>query len=106
MPKRHMITPKQEQVKKTSAEMPCLLKKANFVTLHLIILILSGLFCPQLCYGVDRSIYFFILLFFSEKKITFLTSNLVHFIIIPIVIDVLSIITVVITWAHYCYHYR
>ena len=68
MPKRHMITPKQEQVKKTSAEMPCLLKKANFVTLHLIILILSGLFCPQLCYGVDRSIYFFILLFFFRKK--------------------------------------
>lgn len=46
------------------------------------------------------SLFFF---FFQEKKMTlFLTSNLVHFIIIPIVVDILSIITIVITWAHYC----
>lgn len=49
------------------------------------------------------SLFFF---FFQKKKMTlFLTSNLVHFIIIPIVVGILSIITIVITWAHYCYHY-
>ena len=107
VPKRHMITPKQEQAKKNISWDTLFTKESEFrdpssynSDSFRSILSVIMLWCWSI------HLFLYSSFFFQEKKMTlFLTSNLVHFIIIPIVVDILSIITVVITWAHYCYHY-